>query len=143
MAKINVQLPTEFMDKISRLGEKTDEIVPRVLEAGAEIALAAVKSNLQTAIGKDIKQESRSTGELLSALGVSPVKVNKEGNHDLKIGFAEPRSDGGSNAKIASILEHGTSRQPARPFLKPAKSKTRKSCIKAMKAALEKELENV
>ena len=112
------------------------------MEAGADVVLPKVKSNLQAAIGKGTKHESRSTGELTASLGVSPVKIDRNGNHDIKIGFKEPRSDGGSNAKIANILEYGTSSQPARPFLKPAKNATRKPCIEAMKSALEKEIDD-
>ena len=37
MAKVNIKMPEEFLMKISRLGSKTDEIVPRVLEAGGEL----------------------------------------------------------------------------------------------------------
>ena len=140
MAKVTLKLPDEFINKITRLGDKTDEVMERVLEAGAEVVVAKVRSNLQSAIGKDTQSDSRSTGELLSALGVSPVKVNRDGNHDLKIGFREPRSDGSSNAKIANILEHGTSTQPARPFLKPAKSSTQKPAIEAMTRTLEEEI---
>ena len=143
MAKLNARLPEEFLLKISRLGEKTDEIVPRVLEAGANVVLPKVKSNLQNSIGKDTKQESRSTGELVAALGISPAKIDKNGNHDLKIGFAEPRADGNINAKIANVLEYGRSNQIARPFLAPAKSATRRNCIETMKATLEDELENI
>jgi len=143
MAELNARLPEEFLLKISRLGEKTDEIVPRVLKAGADVVLPKIKSNLQEAIGKDTKQESRSTGELISALGISPAKIDKNGNHDVKIGFAEPRADGNSNAKIANVLEYGRSDQIARPFLAPAKSATRRNCIETMKSALEGELENI
>lgn len=35
--------------------------------------------------------------------------------------FKEPRSDGESNAKIASIIEYGKQGQPPNPFLKSAK----------------------
>ena len=45
-----------------------------------------------------------------------------------------------SNAKIANIIEYGKSGQPAKPFLKPAKSATKKTCAEAMKAKLEQEL---
>jgi len=39
VAKVDVKMPEEFLLKISRLGEKTDEIIPRVLEAGGEVVL--------------------------------------------------------------------------------------------------------
>ena len=36
MAKVKVEMPEEFLRKLSLLGSKTDEIAGRVLEAGCE-----------------------------------------------------------------------------------------------------------
>ncbi len=117
MAKVEVKMPEEFLLKLSRLGERTDEIIPKVLEAGGEVVLSKVKSNLQSVIGSGTKYPSRATGELVNALGLSPAKQDRDGNHNIKIGFTEPRKDGGeSNAKIANIIEYGKSGQPPRPF---------------------------
>lgn len=126
--------------KVSRLAEQTDEIIPRVLEAGGEVVLDKVKDNLRLVIGRDTKDASKSTGELASSLGLSPAKQDREGNFNVKVGFSEPRSDGGSNAKIANILEYGKQGQPAKPFLKPAKSASRKACIAAMTDKLDEEI---
>ena len=136
-------MPEAFLLKVSSLAEKTDEIIPKVLEAGAEVVYDKVKSNLSSAVGKNTKVESRSTGELESALGVSPAKQDREGNFNVKIGFKEPRSDGGSNARIANILEYGKHGQTPKPFLKPAKSKSKDACIKAMTDKLESEIEKL
>ena len=68
------------------------------------------------------------------------MKVDKNGNHNIKVGFAEPRSDGDSNAKIANILEYGRHGQPAKPFLKPAKSASKAACEEAIKAKFEEEV---
>ncbi len=133
-------MPEDFLLKISKLADRTDEIVPKVLEAGAEVVESKVRANLKSSIGKS-KERSRSTGELLSSLGVSPAKQNRDGDFDIKIGFSEPRSDGGSNAKIATILEYGKSGQPARPFMKPAKTASRSACIRAMEDKLTEEVE--
>ena len=46
MAKCTILLPDNFLDRISRLGSQTDEIFPRVLEAGGKVVLARVKGNL-------------------------------------------------------------------------------------------------
>lgn len=140
MAKADVKMPEEFLLKISRLGEKTDEIIPRVLEAGGQVVLDKVKSNLQSVIGSGIKYPSRSTGELSDALGLTPAKQDRKGNYNIKIGFSEPRRDGGSNAKLANVIEYGKSGQPAKPFLKPAKSSSRKRCVETMKAKLDEEM---
>jgi len=143
VAKATIKMPEDFLLKLSRLGEKTDEIIPKVLEAGGEVVEAKVKSNLQAVIGSGTKEESRSTGELLSALGVSSARQDKDGNFNVKVGFSEPRSDGKSNAMIASVLEYGKSGQPPKPFLKPAKSASKNTCVDAMIAAFEKEVENI
>ena len=104
MAKAAFKMPEDFLLKLSRLGEKTDEIIPKVLVAGGEVVEAKVKSNLQSVIGSSTKEESRSTGELISALGVSSARQDKDGNFNVKVGFSEPRSDGKSNAMIAGVL---------------------------------------
>ena len=78
MAKVQIKMPEDFLLKLSRLGNKTDEILPKVLEAGGEVVLEKVRSNLQAVIGRDTKEESRSTGELVSALGVSPAKIDRD-----------------------------------------------------------------
>ena len=140
MAKCEMKLPEEFLLKISRLGSDFDSVADSVLQAGGEVVLAKVRSNLSSVVGRGTKYDSRSTGELEGALGLSPSKLNRNGNHDVKIGFAEPRSDGGSNAKLANILEYGKHGQPAKPFLKPAKSSFKQACIDAMTQKLEEEV---
>ncbi len=129
--------------QISRLGKDFDTIAESVLEAGGEVVLQKVHGNLSAVVGADTKYESRSTGELVGSLGLSPVKVNAQGNHDIKVGFAEPRKDGDSNAKIANILEYGKHGQPAKPFLKPAKTASRKECISTMQQKFEEEVKKL
>ena len=143
IAKAIVKMPEEFLLKISRLESKTDDIVPKVLEAGGTVVLQKVKSNLQAVIGKGTKRRSKSTGELLRSIGLSQARQDRNGDHNVKVGFAEPRSDGGSNAKLANILEYGKHGQPARPFLKPAKSSSKKACEDAMIVKLEEELRQI
>jgi HK97 gp10 family phage protein len=143
VARVSYKMPEDFLLKISKLGEKTDEIIPRVLEAGGDIVLGKVKSNLDSVIGRDTKLSSRTTGQLKKALGLSPSLLDRNGNYNIKVGFDEPRRDGDSNAKIANILEYGKSGQPPKPFLKPARSSSRKPCIEAMKAKLEEEISNI
>ena len=154
MAKAKITLPEQFLHKCSRLGERTDEILGRVLKAGGTVVLEKVKSNLRTVIGRDTKLPSKSTGELLSSLGLSPAKVDRNGIQNVKVGFNEPRrrqraAKGkrsyytATNAMVANVLEHGRHGQPAKPFLKPAKSAARKKCIDAMQAQLEEELDKL
>lgn len=123
MARCTMKMPEEFLLKISRLGDKTGEVCERVLNAGAEVVLK--------------------TGELERSLGVSPVLSDKNGNLNIKIGFSEPRTNGESNAKIASVIEYGKSGQPPKPFMKPAKSASRKECMTVMINTLDEEVKSI
>jgi HK97 gp10 family phage protein len=136
-------MPDEFLQKLSRLGSRVDEIAPRVLDAGGAVVLDKVRANLQAVIGTSTKYDSRATGELVSALGLSSARLDRDGNYNVHVGFAEPRKGGGSNAKIANVIEYGKHGQPPRPFLKPAKTQSRKACTDAMIAKLEEELEKL
>ena len=140
MAKADIQMPDEFLEKISRLGKEFDAVAESVLEAGGEVVLEKARGNLSGAVGRGTKYKSRSTGELEASMGLSPAKLNKDGNHDIKVGFAEPRSDGDSNAKLATILEYGKHGQPPKPFMKPAKSASKAAAIAAMQRKLEEEV---
>lgn len=148
MAKVEMKMPEDFLLKLSRLGDKTDGIIESCLEAGAEIVVAKVRSNLNSVVGKGTKYPSESTGELQESLGVTPAMVDRKGVHNVKVGFNEPRrkqykAKGKrsyytiTNAMIANVIEHGKHNQPPRPFLKPARTASRKACIEAMKRRLE------
>ena len=143
MARVDVKMPDEFLERMSRLGSNFDSIAETVLEAGGEVVLEKTKSNLASVIGSGTKYDSRSTGELESSLGLTSVKMDRNGNFNIKVGFSEPRRDGGSNSQLANIIEYGKSGQPAKPFLKPAKSASKKQCIEAMKQAFETEVEKL
>ena len=142
MAKVTIKMPTALMDQLAKAAEKTDRAIPKALEAGGKVVFEKMQANLHAAIGRGTKYKSRSTGKLLAALGVSPVKVNDEGNYDVKVGFDENRGDA-NNAMLANLLEYGKHGQPAKPFLKPAKSASKNACIEAMKAKLESEVNGV
>jgi HK97 gp10 family phage protein len=143
LAKVDIKMPDDFLLKISKLGSDFDPVAEKVLKAGGEVVFKRTKSNLSAVIGKGTKQESRSTGKLEKALGVTSVRLDRNGNHNIKIGFSEPRSDGESNAKLANILEYGKHGQPAKPFLKPAKSTSKSECISVMKSTFEEEVKKI
>ena len=139
MAKAKIEMPDAFLDQLSGMGNALDAAIPKALEAGGKVVLEKMKGNLRAAIGRDTKYESRSTGKLVASLGLSPAKLNRDGNLDVKVGFSEGRGDV-SNAMLANVLEYGKHGQPPRPFLKQTKFSSRKPCIEAMQQALKEEL---
>ena len=137
MAKCTYKLPEELLRKLSKLGSRMDEVSETVLEAGGEVVLEKVRSNLEGVLS------GNSSGELVSSLGLSGVRIDKNGNSNIKVGFAEPRKDGNSNAMVANIIEYGKHNQPAKPFLKPAKTPSKKQCIETMAKTLEEEIDKI
>lgn len=151
MASCEIKMPEKFLLTVSKLGKETDEIVTKTLKVGGEIMFKSIKSHLQTVIGKDLKRKKRSTGELLNSLGISPDDVDGNGIHNVKVGFNEPRRNQYeaksersyytiTNAMIANVIEFGKSGQNPKPFLKPAKNKSRKACVAAMEEKLKEEI---
>ena len=137
---MDIKLPEEFLARISKLGSDFDLVAERVLEAGGKVVLDKVRGTLSSVVGKNTKYPSRSTGELERSIGLSPAKLDRDGNHNIKVGFPEPRSDGGSNAKLANILEYGKHGQPAKPFLKSAKNASKSAAVAAMKQKFDEEV---
>ena len=158
MAKIKrsviIQFDDDFSKKLAALGSHTDEILEKAMSAGAEAALPIVRAELQNAIGGDTKEPSRSTGELVNSLGISPVMVNNNGITNVKIGFSEPRRHQYAakkkrsyytvtNAMIANVLEYGKSGQPPRPWLKRAKTQATKVFRAKAQEIIDKEVEKL
>ena len=137
MAKCSAKLPEELLKKLSRIGSNMDAIADSALKAGGEVVLKNTKSNLENMV------KGPSTGQLVNALGLSPVLLDRNGNYNIKVGFYEYRADGSANAMVANIIEYGKHGQPARPFLKNAKTKSKKECETVMAQKIEEEIKKL
>ena len=143
MATITIKLPDEFMNQLSEFDSRLEDIFTKSLEAGAEIAEKQAKANLKAVIGSGTKLPSESTGQLLGALGTSPVKPSGLDGFDIRVGFAEPRKDGGSNEMVANTLEYGKKGQAAKPFMKPAEDATKSKVKAKMEETFKAEAEKI
>ena len=137
MAKCTAKLPEDLLKKLSSVGSNMDKIAESVLKAGGEVVLKKTKSNLEAMV------EGPSTGQLVNALGLSPVLLDRNGNYNIKVGFDEYRKDGSSNAMVANIIEYGKHGQPAKPFLKNAKTSSKKECEETMARKIEEEIKKL
>lgn len=143
MAIATIKIPNDLLKKIEALGENSGPIIDKCVEAGAKVVEKHVRENLRGKLSA-----GHQNGELINALGVSPVKVNANGVHNAKVGFSENRSDGKRNGMIAAIFENGRSpnksgkaAQPPRPFMAPAKTQSKKSAVEAMERVFDEEAE--
>lgn len=139
MAKCTAKLPEKLLKKLSRQGSSMDRIASSALKAGGNVVLKKTKSNLQEAIG----ESDKSTSQLVNALGLSSVLVDRTGNYNIKVGFDEYRRDGSSNAMVANIIEYSKRGQPAKPFLKNAKISSKKECESTMARKIEEEIKKI
>ena len=143
MATVTIKLPDEFMNQLSEFDSRLEDIFTKSLEAGAEIAEKQAKANLKAVIGSGTKFPSKAAGELLGALGTSPVKRSSLGGFDIRVGFAEPRKDGESNEMVANIIEYGKKGQAAKPFMKPAEDATKSKVKAKMEETFKAEAEKI
>ncbi len=137
MAKCTAKLPEELLKKLSRVGNNMDKIADSALKAGGEVVLKRTKTNLESMV------KGPSTGQLVNALGLSPVLLDRDGNYNIKVGFDEYRADGSANAMVANIIEYGKHGQPAKPFLKNAKTSSKKECEETMAKKIEVEIKKL
>ncbi len=138
MAKCEMKLPDDFLETMSKLGDKFDKTAPKVLEAGGKVVLKQMQENLKSVIGKDTKYTSRASGDLIQSLGVTPALQDRKGTWNIRVGVGGSKDRNGvPNALKAQVLEYGRPGQKAKPWMKPARTKARKETIERMKQVLE------
>jgi len=146
MAKLDLYIPDDLILKLQELGDRTEEIITKMLDAGGPIAAASVKSELERVVGK--AEDSKATGELVRSIGATPPRPGKDG-YNVKIGFSEPRGGqnpgDGVNAKVAYLLEYGRrdKSQKPRPFLRAGKRNCERQVQQAMAAVYKEEMKKV
>ncbi len=153
MAKVTVQLPKELNEQIVKLGNNTDRIVQKCLEAAAVPVKKAVLEKYDATVGRPLivrkggriyNYGMRSTGELRRSIGISPAKLNRKGDYDIKIGIADGKESktGISYGYLAAIIERGVParRQPPRPFIKPAEKASKAASMAAFEKTFDEEV---
>lgn len=156
MAKITVKLPDELMRKMDSLGKETDRIVKASLEAAGEPVKHEVLSKYDAVVGRPhivkglnrrlYNYGVRSTGGLRRSIGISPARINRRGEYDIKIGFAGNVPNGKiTYGRLAGIIERGCKKrgQPPRPFIKPAKRASKQASIDAFQKKFDEEVEKL
>lgn len=155
MAKVTVKPPDKLIEQLQRLGDQTDRIVAASLTAAAETVQKAVQRNYDRVVGRPLIVRSpkrlynygvRSTGGLRRSIGVSPVKVNRKGDYDIKIGFAgNVPGEKISYGRLAGLIENGCRKrnQPPRPFLATAKRESARAAAAAFEARFDEEVKKL
>lgn len=128
MASVKIRTSEELIRKLEKLsGEQADEVAKRAVYVGAGFMAEKVKESLRGVVSE------KATGDLEKSLGITPIKLNRDGDWAAKIGFSGYDRKGTSNILKARILESGSSKQRKRPFVSTALKRYRKIAQERMK----------
>lgn len=126
----------EYMERLQALGAQSREILQTAVYEGAAIVADEVRDRLHAVLSPD------ATGELENALGIAPMR-NDRGYVNTRIGFDGYDSKGVANQLKANVLESGSSKQPKRPFMRPAVNASRKPAEAKMAQVVDQEIEKI
>ena len=135
MARMTFKAGDDYALKLSKLATGSDEIAKKAIYAAAEIVADKIKSNLEGVLSEE------ATGELVASFGITKIDVDANSDWNAKIGFDGYDSAGVPNQLKARVLESGSSRQPKRPFVKPAINATKAAAQAAMAKVIDEEIE--
>lgn len=136
MAKMTIKGLDEYIQKLSLLGPKMPEVAKRAVKAGVSPLADEVRKGLE----KNLQGSKYSTGDLFNSLGVTPVGVDKNGVYNAKVGFSGYDRKGVPNVLKARAMESGTSRQPKKPFVRPAVNRAKKKVLEEMGKSIDADL---
>lgn len=158
MARIEFKGLEEYTAKLNRLKALSrDRVIGAAVYDGAKVMADAVKAELQAlptddthARGKKaIGPTSQTKQDLIEHMGISPIQ-DDNGFLNVKVGFdgynghpTEKYPKGRPVPMLARAVQSGTSWMAPNPFVKNARSKSRKAAIEAMKKRVEQEIEKI
>lgn len=116
----------DYTRKLEQLGKKGQKIEKEALWAGGEIIMDEMW-----------KRAPVRTGKSRGLLTITTPKKDKNGNRYVKIGIQ--KSDN-SEAFYLKFYEWGTSKQIARPFMRPAFERKRSEALEITKKIIREEL---
>lgn len=98
-------------------------------------ALKKAAKPLMRAIDLSVPED---TGLLASDLRIAKTKYPKDGEHQIIVGF---RKRSGGHGYLAHFHEYGTSKMPAKPFMRPSDDKTKSIQERIYEEQLQKEVD--
>ena len=141
MARFEVTLPPDMIRQLDKLGSKGDEISQKMLKAGAAILKDEIDKNLKKNLYSGRKYDKNyPTGALERSLTADKPKKDKNGNHYIRIYFKGKDSKGVPNALKAAVMEYGSSKQPKKPFIRPAEKAVEKEVNAEMQRVFDNEI---
>ena len=157
MARVTVLKDASISDQLKKLSGRTEEVAKKAIYAGAKILTDEVRKNLDNLPEEQFRflMEGEKFGgvppeqkkDLQDSLGVTPIKQDKTGDWNAKIGFdgygSMPTTKypkGLPNNLLARSIESGSSVRQKTPFVRPAIRKKKKEVLAEMQAVVDEEI---
>lgn len=136
MAKISFDGFENYRAILKQIEGSEDYIIKPAVYDGAAIVVEEVKKSLRNVVGPD------STGDLERSMGLTKMQDDFGFIHT-KLGFDGYDRNGHPNIVKARALESGTSKQPKRPFIRPAVKRVQDRAIKQMDETVNRQIKNI
>jgi hypothetical protein len=141
----------EYIDKVDKLGGKSDGMAKRALYEGVAVVGESIRQAIIALPYHPTKGISHAQKEgLLDGLGFSLMKHPKKGVWYVKIGFdgynsvrTKKHPNGQPNAMIAAAVNSGTSRRAKTNFIYKAVNRAKQQSMSAMKVRFDADIENL
>ena len=160
MARMTFMAGDEFAVRLSRLSAGSPEIAKKAIEKGAGIVADKIRENIMK-LPEDtyrfLEDGEKFNGlpksqklDLLDSLGITPIKQDRDGIWNAKIGFdgygsfstkAYPK--GLPNQLLARAAESGSPVRFKTPFVRPAVRAIKNETVIAMNEVVEDELKKI
>ena len=116
MADFNVTGLDDVMKEMMSHQQAAEAAIPEMLNAGADILIKTQKGEIQSMKLVD-------TGDMMKSIKGGKIKKDKDGNSYIDVYPKGKDRKGVRNAEKAFIAEYGTSKLPARPWMRTANAK--------------------
>ncbi len=149
MAKLEIVGFDEWLIRLERLTDSTDEICERALMEAAEIvkekykaSTASISTDEKWGTQKKPKRGIRATEKqgLLNSLGIAPIKKDRAGGMDTKVGYHTYNKEGKANQMIARAANSGTSFMKKSGFIDKANRASKPLAEAKIKEVIESEI---
>lgn len=135
----------DFMIRLERAATDFPSVAEKVIRAGAAVLAPVMRRRLSGILS------ASATGQLVAALGITPVKQDRNADYNAHIGFDGYQKPGYGKfpigvpfALIARSFESGAGDwRPKTPFARPAMLEAREAMSAAMTAAAEEEYKKI
>lgn len=153
MARISFKGAADYAQALAQLEFTAEQgkLLEDAVKAGAKPVADEIRRRLESLPEDEHRRGKMPAGEvyhgippgekedLLDSLGVTPVKRDRKGFVNAKVGFdgygsfkSEAYPDGLPNQMVARAVESGSSVRQKTPFVRPAVNATRKEAVEEM-----------